>query len=126
MPPVFLLPETTVSENGDGPVVDIGDRSGSSVVLTLGILDIVEQESLDVAIRGSADGEDWEAKPLRAFPQKFYKGTAQIVLDLSAHPEVKFLRAEWTVGRWGVGSQTPMFKIYVAAETLTESSAKSA
>ena len=126
MPPVFLLPETTVSKNADGPVVDIGDRSGSSVLLTLGILDIVEQESLDVAIRGSADGEDWGAKPLRAFPQKFYKGTAQIVLDLSAHPEVKFLRAEWKVDRWGVGSQTPMFKIYVAAETLTESSVKSA
>ena len=126
MPPVFLLSETTVSENGDGPAVAIGDRSGSSVVLTLGILDIVEQESLDVAIRGSVGGEDWEAKPLCAFPQKFYKGTSQILLDLSAHPEVKFLRVEWRVDRWGVGSQTPMFKIYVAAETLTETSAKSA
>ncbi len=100
----------------------MGQAAGSMVLLTLGIVDIVEQESLDVTISGSADGETWGDKPLREFPQKFYAGTYQILMDLSAHAEVKFLRAEWKVARWGVGEQTPMFKFYVFAEPFEEAS----
>ena len=116
MLPEFIVPETPVDANGTSEAVELGDAAGQMLLLTLGITDIVEQESLDVLIWGSADGEDWGEDPLRAFPQKFYCGTSQILFDLSAHPEAKFLRAEWKVDRWGVGSKTPMFKFYVWAE----------
>ena len=81
---------------------------------------IVEQESLDVSIWGSADGKEWGAKPLIAFPQKFYVGVYTILLDLSAHPEVRYLQARWQVARWGVGSTKPMFTFYVFAEELAQ------
>jgi hypothetical protein len=32
------------------------------------------------------------------------------LLDLTAHPEVKFVRAHWDVARWGRGTETPMFE----------------
>src|SRR5579862_4862447 len=102
MPPQFLLPETTVRDGGQSPEVAI-DRQGGPLILTLGITRIIEQESIDVSIWGSADGTDWGTKPLISFPQKFYCGTYQILLDLSEHTGVKHLRAKWQVGRWGKG-----------------------
>ena len=92
------------------------------LILTLGITRIIEQESIDIAIWGSADGTDWGAKPLVTFPQKFYCGTYQIVLDLSERPDVKYLRAKWAVNRWGKATQTPVRLLPVrpgiAARTL--------
>ena len=32
------------------------------------------------------------------------------MLDLTAHPDVKFVRAHWEVARWGRGVETPMFE----------------
>ncbi len=122
MLPDFIVPETTVSAKGEGPAVELGAAAGHMLLLTLGITEIVEQEALDVAIFGSADGEQWSEKPLRSFPQKFYRGAYQILCDLGAHLEVKFLRASWSVNRWGVGSQTPMFRFYVYAEPFSEAS----
>ena len=127
MMPAFVLPETTVNENAAGPALELGQAAGQVLVVTLGILDVVEQESLDISLEGSTDGEDWKDVPVRAFPQKFYAGTYSILVDLSAHPDVKYLRANWTVNRWGVGSLTPMFKFYVFAEVFEETaSAKTA
>jgi hypothetical protein len=37
-----------------------------------------------------------------------------MLLDLTAHPEVKFLRAHWEVARWGRGTEIPMFKFGVS------------
>ena len=56
-------------------------------LLTLEITKIIEQESLDVSIHGSADAAGWDAKPIAAFPQKFYCGQSPMLLDLTAHPE---------------------------------------
>lgn len=111
--PQFLVPETTVREAGTGPDIDLGDQQGGVVILTLGITRIIEQESLDVSIWGSADGTDWGAKPLTSFPQKFYCGTYQLLVDLSRHPDVKRLRVKWTVNRWGKGDPKPLFTLYV-------------
>ncbi len=123
MLPAFIVPEQTIEAKGAGEAIDIGDAAGQTLLLTLGLLDVVEQESFDLCISGSADGEEWSPKPLRAFPQKFYQGTSWVLLDLSGHAEVKYLRAEWTVNRWGVGSKTPMVKFYVHAEKFEESAA---
>jgi len=118
MLPEFLLPETTVREAGVGPEMAIGDQQGGTLILTLGITRIIEQQSLDLSIWGSVDGKEWGAKPLIAFPQKFYCGTYQILLDLTAHPDVMYLRAKWQVNRWGKGSPKPLFGIYLFAQEM--------
>lgn len=109
----FLVPEITVETAGESDPVEIGGAAGKPILLTLAITRIVEQESLDVSIWGSADGTEWGAKPLTVFPQKFYQGIYQLLLDLSKHPEIRFLRAKWAVNRWGVGNTTPHFSFMV-------------
>ena len=119
MLPQFLLPETTVREAGTGADLEIGDHEGGTLILTLGITRIIEQESIDVSIWGSADGTEWGAKPLLTFPQKFYCGTYQILLDLSDRPEVKYLRAKWAVNRWGKGDPKPLFTVYLFVQEMS-------
>lgn len=118
MLPQFLLPETTVREAGSGPDIALGDERGGMLILTLGVTRIIEQESIDISIWGSADGTDFGAKPLVAFPQKFYCGTYQILLDLTDRPEVKHLRAKWQVNRWGKGDPKPLFTVYLFVQQM--------
>jgi hypothetical protein len=117
MLPQFLLPETTIREAGQSPDIDLGETQAGTLILTLGITRIIEQESIDLSVWGSADGADWGIKPLVAFPQKFYCGTYQLVLDLGGRP-VKFLRAKWQVNRWGKGDPKPLFGLYLFAQAL--------
>src|ERR1035438_2557463 len=121
MLPEFLLTETTVREAGTGPEVPLGEQQGGTLVLTLGITRIIEQESIDLSIWGSADGSDWGTRPLSTFPQKFYCGTYQIVADLAAHANVRYLRVKWAVNRWGKGDSKPLFTIYLFAQALKQS-----
>jgi hypothetical protein len=110
----FLVPEkTTVTAKGDGPILELKPAEGRVFLLTLAITNIIEQESLDVSIHGSTDGAAWDLKPVVAFPQKFYREETPLLLDLTARPEVKFIRAHWEVARWGRGSETPMFEFQV-------------
>jgi len=118
MLPQFLLSETTVREAGAGPELALGDQQGETLLLTLGITRIIEQESIDISVWGSADAEDWGTKPLLAFPQKFYCGTYQILLDLSERPEIKHLRCKWQVNRWGKGNRKPVFTIYLFVQQM--------
>jgi hypothetical protein len=118
MLPQFLLPETTVRDAGTGPELDLADQAGGTLLLTLGITRIIEQESLDISIWGSADGSDWGTKPLATFPQKFYCGTYQILLDLSDRPEIKRLRVKWAVNRWGKGDPKPLFTVYLFVQSM--------
>jgi hypothetical protein len=128
----FLVPpDTTVTAKGDGPAVDIGGASNRVFLLHLNITDIVEQESLDLGIFESSDGNAWGQKPVAVFPQKFYRGEHPLLLDLTREPEVKFLRAHWEVNRWGRGLATPMFQFHVvlkevSAELLKEVTAGTA
>ena len=119
MLPQFLLPEITVRDAGTGPDLDLGDQQGETLILTLGITRIIEQESIDLSIWGSVDGSDWGARPLISFPQKFYCGTYQILLDLSEHSNIKYLRAKWQVNRWGKGDPTPLFSIYLFVQAMS-------
>jgi len=120
MLPVFLLPETTVREAGEGSALNLGGSQGRTVLLTLGITRIIEQESLDVSIWGSADGNEWGSKALISFPQKFYCGTYQILVDLTQHPDVKFVRVKWNAQRWGKGDAKPLFGFYVFAQEMRQ------
>ena len=119
MLPQFLLPETTVREAGTGSEIHLGDEPGETLILTLGITRIIEQESIDISIWGSADGSNWGAKPLVSFPQKFYCGTYQILVDLTDHSDVRFLRTTWKVNRWGKGDPKPLFTIYLFVQEMS-------
>jgi hypothetical protein len=115
----FLVAEkTAVNAKGDGPAVDVSGAANRVLLLTLEITKIIEQESLDVSVVGSADGAAWGAKAVVAFPQKFYCGEFPLLLDLTAHPEVKFVRAHWEVARWGRGGETPMFEFGVRLKEI--------
>jgi len=126
---VLVDDKTVVSSKGDGPAVDIGGVAGRVFLLTLEITKIIEQESLDLSILGSVDGATWGAKPLVSYPQKFYCGQSPLLLDLTPHSDVKFLRAHWEPARWGRGVETPMFEFGVRlkeipAEVLREATAE--
>ena len=116
MLPGFLFPESTVQKTGSGEPIAI--EPGGTALLSLGITEILEQQSLYVDILGSEDGEEWLPQPLRSFPQKFYTGVWQILCDLDATPDVRYLKVGYRVGRWGVGLPTPKFKFYVFAESF--------
>ncbi|MGB9233683.1 MAG: hypothetical protein WCC04_04655 [Terriglobales bacterium] len=117
----FLVPENTVATaKGDGPTIDLGAASTRVFLANLGITDIIEQEAIDVSIQGSADGATFDAKPLAAFPQKFYRGETPLLIDLSAKAEVKAIRAHWEVNRWGRGTETPMFEFCVTLREVPQ------
>ena len=113
-----LIPaDTRLEASGDGASFNISESATRTFLCRLTITDQIEQESLDVSIWGSADGETWPKKPLLKLPQQFYRGTTKLVLDLSLRPEVKFIRARWELNRWGRVAPTPMF---VAGMDLVE------
>lgn len=107
----FLVPEaTTVTAKADGPAVEIAAATSRVFLLQLNIVRVLEQQSLDVSVFGSSDGQTWGQKALTSFPQKFYRGEHPLLLDLRQQPEVRFLRAHWEVNRWGRGPETAMFQ----------------
>ena len=116
MLPNFLLPESIARADGIGPEIDLGSNRGKLLVLTLGINRIIEQESLEISVWGSADGENWGVRPLATFPPKFYCGLYSTLLSLAARPEVRFARVHWKMSRWSRREATPMFGFYVYAE----------
>jgi hypothetical protein len=105
----LIPPDTRMEASADGASFNISESATRTFLCRLTVTDQIEQESLDVSIWGSADGETWPKKPLLKLPQQFYRGTTKLVLDLSLRPEVKFIRARWDVNRWGRVAPTPMF-----------------
>ena len=113
----LIPPQSKLESNADGQAFDISATTTRTFLCELTVTDQIEQESLDVSIWGSADGQDFGKKPLLKIPQQFYCGNTKMVLDLSLRPEVRFLRARWELNRWGRVAPTPMF---VVGLTLTE------
>ncbi len=113
--PTFLIEDGLRQSDGASAALDVSGASGRQLLLTLGITRIIEQESLDLGIWGSADGDRWMDQPLLSFPQKFYCGTYAIVLDLTAHEDVRFIQARWKMNRWGRGVPAPLFGFYLVA-----------
>jgi hypothetical protein len=124
----YLVPQnTTVNAKGDGEVVEVSSATNRTFLLTLRVVETVEQESLDVSVFGSADGTTWDPKPIISFPQKFYVGETPILVE-SVSTDTRFLRAHWEVNRWGRGPEQPMFVFDVGikevpAEVLAEARA---
>jgi hypothetical protein len=113
----LIAPDTLLEANAEGEPVDVGGSATRTFLCTLLITDQIEQESLDVSIWGSADGQNWGTHPILKLPQGFYRGETRAVLELTLRPEVKFIRAKWQLNRWGRVAPLPMFR---AGLRLTE------
>jgi hypothetical protein len=126
----FLVPaNTVVAAKGDSEALDISTASNPVFLLTLSISSVVEQEAIEVSLFTSSDGAAWETKPVTSLPQKFYVGNYPLLVDLSAAPSAKFVRAHWELSRWGRGPATPKFEIAlrlreVSPQDLQEPSAE--
>ena len=118
MTEAVLVAAQTVTAKGDGPTVDVSGAASRVFLVTLAITKIIEQESLGLSISGSPDGTTWGAKPIAEVPQKFYCGDTPLLLDLTTHADVKFVRAHWEVARWGRGTETPMFEFAVTLKEV--------
>ena len=117
-----LVPQNTkVTANGDGERFDISASTTRTFLCTLDITAQIEQESLDVSIQVSEDGETWGAKPFLMLPQQFYRGRTRLLLDLTLHPKVRYIRAHWDVARWGRVAPTPMFVFSLSLEEVPAS-----
>jgi hypothetical protein len=116
MLPNFLFPESIARSDGMGPEIDLGSKRGKLLVVTLGITQIIQQESLEVSVWGSSDSEKWGSRPLVSFPPKFYCGLYSILLNLVSRPDVKFVQVKWKMSRWSRGDTMPMFGFYLCAE----------
>ena len=107
-----LIPQgSLVKENGYGAAVDVRTSQTRTFFCVMGITDQIEQESVDVSIWGSADGENWGTHPILKLPQQFYRGETRAVLDLTLVPEFNFIRAGWELNRWGRVAPLPMFML---------------
>ena len=114
-----LIPaDTRLESNGDGAPLNISETVSRTFFCTLTVTEQIEQESLDVSLWGSPDGQDFGKRPLLKLPQQFYRGTTKMVLDISFRPEVKFLRARWELNRWGRVAPTPMFVASLQLEEI--------
>ncbi len=110
----FLVPEKTVTTaNGDGPAVEISSAAHRTFLALLRITSAQEQQSVDVSIWGSKDGETWQGKSVASFTQMFYPGEQPMLLELAGQPDIRFLRLHWEVNRWGRGSEMPTFEFDV-------------
>jgi hypothetical protein len=115
----FLLPETTVREDGAGPAIGLGTAKGTLIDITLGITRIIEQRDW-TRRSGARRRSQLGSKPIAQFPQKFYCGTYSLQVNLGAHADVAFLQVRWKVNRWGHGGTPPLFGLYVFAGTADE------
>ena len=105
-----LIPANTrLDSSGNSAPLDISEAVSRTFFCTLTVADQIEQESLDVSIWGSVDGQDFGKRPLLKLPQQFYRGATKMVLDISLRQEIKFLRACWELNRWGRVAPTPTF-----------------
>jgi hypothetical protein len=116
----FLVPPGTVTETpGSAVPLELSEWAGKPLVILLHVAGIIEQESLEVSLWGSSDGNDWGTQPLFTFQQVFYRGTTPAALDLGQRPEVRFLQARWDANRWGRGYPRPYFEFSVEVQRST-------
>jgi hypothetical protein len=114
--PKCLLSESVRKGDGVGPVVPLDEYCCKLLVVTLGITDVVERTGLTVSIWGSPDQNDWGSQPLLTFRQRQYCGVYSVLLNLATHSDVRYLRVQWNMNRWGRGERTPLFGFEVFLE----------
>lgn len=111
----LVPPQTLAEASGDGPTFEVPPDGPRLFVLRLDVTETIEQQSLELSIVGSSDGQTWGPMPLLKFPQSFYRGSTQMALDLNERPDLRFIRAHWELNRWGRGVPRPRFRFSVIA-----------
>jgi hypothetical protein len=106
---VLIPMGTRLTANGEGQPFEITSSTTRTFLCSMEITDQMEQESVDISVWGSADGQDFGKMPLLKMPQRFYRGETRQVLDLSLKPEIRFIRAKYDLTRWGRVAPHPMF-----------------
>ena len=114
--PRFLLSESIRRSDGSGPWVELAEARGKLLVITLIINDVVERQTLAVSLWGSPDGTGGETISLAAVRPRQYCGVYSNLLNLVNHPEIRYLRVQWTMHRHGKGDRTPLFGFHVFLE----------
>jgi hypothetical protein len=94
----------------------LGEHCNKLLVVTLGITDVVERTGLTVSVWGSPDQNDWGSKPLVTFRQRQYCGVYSVLLNMAMHTDVRYLRVQWNMNRWGRGERIPLFGFEVFLE----------
>jgi hypothetical protein len=112
----ILQPETLTRIDGRGPEFRLGARRGKLLVVTLNIVRVVEQGSLQISIWGSADGVVWRQQPMAVFPQKSYCGAYSRLLNLAAWVDTEYLRVTWRTLPWAKRDLEPLFEFSVLLE----------
>ena len=121
MMPLGLFPQEQVYGSGTGPYLDLGEARGKPLSLTLTITRMMERHTLDISIWGSKDNVDWGRRPLSRLPHRYYCGTYCTEVDLSADPEVRYLRVEYNLGGWWRGNEAPaLATFFMTAEPVCE------
>ena len=105
----LIPPGTRLTANGEGQSFEISASQTRTFLCSMEITDQMEQESVDISVWGSVDGQDFGKMPLLKMPQRFYRGETRQVLDLSLKPEIRFIRAKYDLTRWGRVAPHPMF-----------------
>ena len=113
----LVPPATEVTASGDGQAFEVAAGGPRLFVVRLDLSKTIEQQSLELSVWGSAGSQSWGPMPLLKFPQRFYAGSTQMVLDLTARPEIKFIRARWDLNRWGRVRPEPRFRFTVTARS---------
>jgi len=112
-----VVPQCVAYSDGCGQVFELfPSEQGKLLVLTLVINAVLEHETLFVSIWGSPDAETWGTTPLMSFPPKSYCGVYSILLNLAPRPDIRYLRAQWTMQRWRNTTKEVMFGFYVSVE----------
>ena len=115
MLPDFLLKETTIRESGESALFEIARHECGQLLLTFGITHAVENQSVNLEVHTSQDGQTWALRPFAAFPAKCYCGEYQMALPLR---DARFLKVKWRVSRWSRSGERPFFQFYVFADLV--------
>jgi len=113
----YVVPACVASSDGCGPAFELSPSENAKLlVLTLEINSVLEHEALSVSIWGSPDGENWGMRPLTAFPPKYCCGVYSILLNLAAHPAIRYIRAQWKMQLWKNTTKELMFEFCLSVE----------
>jgi hypothetical protein len=113
-----LIPLSRLTGDGEGAPIDVSKSSTRTFLCKMEVTAQIEQESIELSVRGSQDGEAWEKKPLLIMPQRFYNGETSQVLDISPRPDLHYIRARWKLTRWGRVAPHPMFELCFTATEI--------
>ncbi len=113
----YVVPECVAHSDGYGPVFELSSlERGSLLVLTLAINHVLEHEMLLVSSWGSQDAENWGTTALVSFTPKYYCGLYSTLLNLVAHPEIRYIRAQWRMQQLKKATKQVMFGFHISIE----------